>query len=53
MSRVQPRAGCHELTFRAGLPLDDPAEVALEDYARALAVSGFASLSQRSAVPSI
>jgi len=36
MSRRQPRTGCHELTFRAGFALDDPGEVALEDYARAL-----------------
>jgi hypothetical protein len=36
MSRRQPRTGCHELTFRTGFALDDPGEVALEDYARAL-----------------
>ncbi|HWW92846.1 MAG TPA: hypothetical protein VN375_05735 [Vicinamibacteria bacterium] len=36
MSRRQPRTDCHELTFRAGFALDDPGEVALEDYARAL-----------------
>jgi hypothetical protein len=36
MSRRQPRTGCQELTFRTGFALDDPGEVALEDYARAL-----------------
>ncbi len=36
MSRRQPRTSCQELTFRAGFALDDPGEVALEDYARAL-----------------
>ncbi len=36
MSRRQPERGCYELAFRAGYPMDEPAEVALEDYARAL-----------------
>jgi hypothetical protein len=40
MSRRQPRTGCHELTFRAAFALDDPREVALEDYARALTRAG-------------
>lgn len=36
MSRGSPAAGCYDLAFQAGYPIDEPAEVALEDYARAL-----------------
>ena len=36
MSRGRPEAGCLDLTFRARYRIDDSAEVALEDYARAL-----------------
>ena len=36
MSRLRPQPGCYDLPFRAGYPLDEPGEVALEDYARAL-----------------
>ena len=36
VSRRLPRPDCVELLFRARYPLDEPAEVALEDYARAL-----------------
>jgi hypothetical protein len=31
-----PETGCYEIGFEARLPLDEGAEVALEDYARAL-----------------
>ena len=37
MSRQRPEPDCHEIAFRAGYPLPEPAEVALEDYARTLA----------------
>ena len=36
MSRAQPRPGCIDLSFAEAYPMDDPAEVALEDYARVL-----------------
>lgn len=36
MSREEPRPDCYELSFHAGYPVDEPGEVALEDYARAL-----------------
>lgn len=39
MSRRQPEPDCFDLAFRAGYPLPEPAEVALEDYARVLARS--------------
>jgi len=34
LSRTRPLAGCHELTFASGYAVDEPGEVALEDYAR-------------------
>jgi hypothetical protein len=36
MSRATPESDCHELTFQATYPLDEPCDVALEDYARVL-----------------
>lgn len=36
VSRRRPRPDCAELAFQARFPLDEAAEVALEDYARAL-----------------
>jgi hypothetical protein len=36
VSLKQPEADCQELAFRAGYALSEPAEVALEDYARVL-----------------
>jgi len=36
MSRERPGPDCYDLAFQAGYPLPEPAEVALEDYARAL-----------------
>ena len=35
MSRAEPRADCADVLFRASYAIPDPAEVALEDYARA------------------
>lgn len=37
MSHAKPEADCHELAFHASYPIDERAEAALEDYARALA----------------
>jgi hypothetical protein len=31
-----PASDCYELTFKAGYPIAEPAEVALEDYARSV-----------------
>ncbi len=39
MSRQNPQADCFDLAFQAAYPLAEAAEVALEDYARALARS--------------
>ena len=36
MPHTRPEPGCYDIDFAAALPLDEPAEVALEDYARAL-----------------
>ena len=36
MPRSRPEAGCHDLAFHAAYPVDEPGEVALEDYARAV-----------------
>jgi hypothetical protein len=36
VTTAAPRAGCYDLRFRAGYPMSEPAEVALEDYARSL-----------------
>jgi hypothetical protein len=36
MSQKRPETGCLELAFRTAYRIDDPAEVALEDYAQAL-----------------
>lgn len=37
MSAGAAEAGCFDLAFRAAYPIDEPGEVALEDYARTLA----------------
>jgi len=39
MSQRRPQPGCYDLPFRAGYPLDETGEVALEDYARALTLA--------------
>jgi hypothetical protein len=36
LSRQAPGADCYDLTFQAGYPVDEPGEVALEDYSRSL-----------------
>jgi hypothetical protein len=42
MSRAQPGPGCFDLSFESSHALSEPAEVALEDYARALLSCGAA-----------
>lgn len=37
MSTHAAQADCYDLSFRAAYPIDEPGEVALEDYARTLA----------------
>lgn len=37
MSRAQPRPDCREIVFGSPYTIGEPGEVALEDYARALA----------------
>jgi hypothetical protein len=36
MPHERPEAGCHQIDFQASYPVGEGAEVALEDYARAL-----------------
>ncbi len=36
MSRTRPEAGCVLVSFQEAHPMDEPSEVALEDYARVL-----------------
>jgi hypothetical protein len=36
VTRLRPEPDCYDLAFQAAYPLPEPAEVALEDYARAL-----------------
>ena len=36
MPHASPQAGCYEIGFEAAYPLGEAAEVALEDYGRAL-----------------
>jgi hypothetical protein len=36
MSRMRPEAGCILVSFEEAHPMDEPSEVALEDYARVL-----------------
>ena len=36
MPHTRPEAGCYDIDFSTALPLDEAAEVALEDSARAL-----------------
>jgi hypothetical protein len=36
MPHESPQAGCYEIDFETGYPLAEEAEVALEDYGRAL-----------------
>lgn len=36
MSASAAAAGCYDLSFRAAYPIDEPGEVALEDYTRTL-----------------
>jgi hypothetical protein len=42
MPHTRPEAGCYEIDFETAYPLGEGAEVALEDYARALTRAGAA-----------
>lgn len=44
MTRARPQAGCLDLAFDAAYAVDEAGEVALEDYARALARAGDAEV---------
>lgn len=52
MTRNTPSRTCHDLAFRAGYAIDDPAEVALEDYARVLTRAESAEAMRSAADPS-
>jgi len=39
MTREQPEPDCFDVAFQASYPMDEPEEVALEDYVRALALT--------------
>ena len=53
MTRRAPDADCYDLGFLAGYPLNEPAEVALEDYARVLTRSRGAEAMRKSDDPSV
>jgi len=40
VTQMRPEAGCYDLAFQAGYPVNEPGEVALEDYARTLTRAG-------------
>ena len=52
MSRSRPESDCYDLAFQANYPLDEPGEVALEDYARVLTHARGAEALRRSDDPS-
>jgi hypothetical protein len=51
MSRARPEEGCHEVAFEPPVPLDEGAEVALEDYARTLTRARAAEAVRADALP--
>jgi hypothetical protein len=53
MSRHTPESDCYDLAFQAGYPLPEPAEVALEDYARVLTRSRSAEAIRAEDDPSV
>jgi hypothetical protein len=53
MSRKAPQADCFDLAFQFGYPMGEPAEVALEDYARALTLAREAEALRRANDPSM
>jgi hypothetical protein len=53
MTVKDPQAGCYDLGFQDAYPIDEPGEVALEDYARALARSQGAEAVRAEADPSM
>ena len=40
MTRSTPRPDCYDIEFEEACPLDDPAEIALEDYAQTVTGAG-------------
>lgn len=53
MTRKSPESDCYDLAFQAGYPIDEPAEVALEDYARALTRARGAEAMRKNDDPSV
>jgi hypothetical protein len=53
MTRNDPSPGCHDLAFEHPVVLDDPAEVALEDYAAVLTRAPRAEAWRREGSPAI
>ena len=53
MSRSRPESDCYDLAFHAAYPIDEPGEVALEDYARVLTRSRGAEALRKSDEPSM
>ncbi len=53
MTRGRPGAGCYDLAFQAAYPIDETAEVAVEDYARTLTQSRAAEAVRRADEPSM
>ena len=53
MTRVAPQGDCFDLAFQFGYPIGEPAEVSLEDYARALTRAREAEAVRRSDDPSM
>lgn len=53
MTRHSPEPDCYDLAFQAAYPVDEPAEVALEDYARILTRARAAEALRRADDPSM
>ncbi len=53
MTRRTPDSDCYDLGFQAGYPMNEPAEVALEDYARVLTRSRAAEAMRKNDDPSM
>jgi hypothetical protein len=51
MTRARPEAGCVVVSFREAHAMDEPSEVALEDYARVLTRSRAAEAMPAAGVP--
>lgn len=53
MTLKRPAGDCHDLVFHASYPLPEPADVALEDYARVVARSRSAETIRAEGDPSL